>query len=69
MSPDTPTTAHHQLDPLAVRDHLRLRLALLGIDATVHLGTIGLRRNIVLHPLSLDEARMLADALEETTPQ
>jgi hypothetical protein len=52
-------------DILAIRDQLRRRLGLLGIQSGVQLGTIALHRNIVVGPLSLTEAQKLAEALDQ----
>jgi hypothetical protein len=53
-----------QPDPLAVRDRLRRNFALLGVSTRVELTTYGLSRAVVVNPLTLAEATMLAEALE-----
>jgi hypothetical protein len=48
---------------LVLRDELRELFALLGMTVNVQSATVGLRRSVVLPPLSLRDARRLVDAL------
>ncbi|MBL1067679.1 hypothetical protein [Streptomyces sp. 7-21] len=45
------------------RDQLREAFALLDITACVQLGTVAMRRSIVVSPLPVDDARRLVHAL------